>query len=331
MLAGEARPAVPAWTLAELDTARELVYASMGPTPQLRWPLLGERCDAEVWVKHENHTPIGAFKLRGGVVYMDHLRRELPAAGGVLTATRGNHGQSVAFAAREAGLPAVVVVPIGNSSEKNAAMRVLGAELIEHGHDFQAAYEFATGEAARRGLHLVPSFHPLLSLGIASYGLELFRAVEDIDTVYVPIGQGSGICALLGARNALGVPTRVVGVVTENAAAYALSFASGEPRSTESADTIADGLACRVAVPEAVELINRGAERIVTVSEGEIRAAMRHYFTDTHNVAEGAGAAPLAALLKERDEMAGKRVALVLSGGNVDRPVFADVLAEDDG
>ena len=331
MIAGEARAAVPAWTIAELEAARELVYASMDPTPQLRWPLLGRRCGADVWVKHENHTPIGAFKLRGGVVYMDRLRREQPEVAGVLTATRGNHGQSVAFAAREAGLRAVVVVPRGNSIEKNDAMRALGAELIEHGRDFQESYEFAAEEASNRGLHMLPSFHPLLSLGIASCGLELLQAVVGIDTVYVPIGQGSGICAMLSARNALGLSTRVVGVVTENAAAYALSFAAGEPRSTDSADTIADGLACRVAVPEAVAFINREAERVVTVSEAEIRSAMRHYFTDTHNIAEGAGAAPLAALLTERDRMAGKRVALVLSGGNVDRPVFADVLAEDAG
>ncbi len=330
-LISEPRPAIPAWSLDELETARDLVYANMGPTPQLRWPLLGERCGAEVWVKHENHTSIGAFKLRGGLVYMNHLRREQPDVAGVLTATRGNHGQSVALAAREAGFSAVVVVPHGNSVEKNAAMRALGAELIEHGRDFQESYEFAGEEAARRGLHMVPSFHPLLSLGIASCGLELLRAVPEIDAVYVPIGQGSGICAMLSARDALGLPTRIVGVVAENAAAYALSFSAGEPRSTESADTIADGLACRATVPEAVAFINKGAERVVTVSEGQIRAAMCHYFTDTHNVAEGAGAAPLAALLKERDAMTGKRVALVLSGGNVDRPVFADVLAEDAG
>ena len=327
----ESPVAVPSWSLAELVTARELVYAHMDPTPQLRWPLLGERCGAEVWVKHENHTPIGAFKLRGGVVYIDHLRRKQPGVTGVLTATRGNHGQSVAFAARSAGLTAVIVVPRGNSTEKNAAMRALGAELIEHGRDFQEALEFAAGEASRRHLHLVPSFHPDLSSGIASYGLELFEAVAEIDTVYVPIGQGSGICALLSARNALGVGTKVVGVVAENAAAYAQSFAAGEPCSTDSADTIADGLACRVAVPEAVAFINENTERVVTVSEAGIRAAMRHYFTDTHNVAEGAGAAPLAALLEERDAMTGKRVALVLSGGNVDRSVFADVLAEDAG
>jgi len=329
MLVGERRPAVPTWSLEELEAARDLVYRSMNPTPQLRWPLLGERCGTEVWVKHENHTPIGAFKLRGGIVYTHHLRRERPEVTGVLTATRGNHGQSVAFAACAAGLDAVVVVPRGNSIEKNAAMRALGAELIEHGNDFQESYEFAAGEASRRDLHMVTSFHPLLSLGIASGGLELFEAVSEIDTVYVPIGQGSGITAMLSARKALGLKTRVVGVVAENAAAYAHSFAAGEPRSTDTADTIADGLACRATVPEAVEFINREAERVVTVSEAEIRAAMRHYFTDTHNVAEGAGAAPLAALLKERDAMAGKRVALVLSGGNVDRPVFADVLAED--
>jgi len=217
-------------------------------------------------------------------------------------------------------------VPQGNSAEKNAAMRALGAELIEHGHDFQAAYEFAMALAAERGLHPLRSFHPWLVGGVASYGLELFRAVPDLDTVYVPIGLGSGICATIAARDALGLKTRIVGVVAENAAAYALSFAKRAPVSTNSADTMADGLACRVPEPGALAVILHGAERIITVSEDEIKAAMHHYFTDTHNVAEGAGAAALAALLKEKEKMAGKRVALVLSGGNVDRGVYAQVL-----
>ncbi|MEE8279602.1 MAG: threonine dehydratase [Alphaproteobacteria bacterium] len=314
--------------LAALEDAVELVHAVIQPTAQICWPLLSERCDAEVWVKHENHTPIGAFKVRGGLLYTDHLTKSEPGVTGVIAATRGNHGQSVAFAAWRMGLEAVIVVPHGNSVEKNAAMRALGAELVEHGHDFQAALEYARGLAEERGLHMFPSFHPLLVRGVASYALEFFHAVPELDTVYVPIGMGSGISGVIAARDALGLKTKVTGVVSGNAPTYALSFAQGEPVSTNSADTMADGLACRVPVKEAVETINHGAERVVTVSDDEIRAAMRHYFTDTHNVAEGAGAAPLAALLKERDKIAGRRVGLVLSGGNVDREVYRAVLAE---
>jgi threonine dehydratase len=280
-----------------------------------------------VWVKHENHTPIGAFKVRGGLVYLDRLRRKEPMVPGVISATRGNHGQSLAFAARRLGLTATLVVPHGNSPEKNAAMRALGAELVEHGKDFDEAYAHTRRLVGERSLHMIPAFHPWLVLGVASYALELFGAVSDLDTVYVPIGQGSGICGTMAARDALGLRTKVVGVVAQNAAAYALSFQRGEPVSTDSAVTIADGVACRIPDPQAFELIRKGVERIVTVTEAEIRAAMRHYFTDTHNVAEGAGAAPLAALLKERDRIQGKKVGLILSGGNVDREVYLDVLA----
>jgi threonine dehydratase len=315
-------------SLAQLEAAAALVHSVMPPTPQYCWPLLCQRAGAETWVKHENQTPVGAFKLRGGLNYMRMLKRAQPAVAGVIAATRGNHGQSVAFAAQRAGLAAVIVVPHGNSIEKNAAMRALGAELIEHGHDFQAAYEHAMGLAAERKLHPLRSFHPWLVEGVGSYALELFRAVPDLDAVYVPIGLGSGICGTIAARDALGLQTKVVGVVAENAAAYALSFAKKAPVSTNSADTIADGMACRVPDPDALEFIFKGAQRVVTVSEDEIKAAMRHYFTDTHNVAEGAGAGPLAALLQERQRMAGKRVALILSGGNIDRPLYAGVLNE---
>jgi threonine dehydratase len=316
-------------TLAELEAAAALVHAVMPPTPQYCWPLLCRRAGTEIWVKHENHTPMGAFKVRGGLVYMRELKREQPDVAGVIAATRGNHGQSVAFAAGRAGLAAVIVVPHGNSVEKNAAMRALGVELIEHGHDFQAAYEYAMGLAAARKLHALRSFHPWLVAGVGSYALELFRAVRDIDTVYVPVGLGSGICGTMAARDTLGLKTKVVGVVAENAAAYALSFAKKAAVSTNSADTIADGMACRVPDPDALAFIFKGAERIVTVSEDEIKAAMRHYFTDTHNVAEGAGAGPLAALLRERSRMAGKRVAVILSGGNIDRPLYTGVLNGD--
>jgi len=315
-------------TLAQLDAASDLVHAVMPPTPQIAWPLLAARCGAEVWVKHENHTPIGAFKIRGGLTYMADLRKSEPGIEGVISATRGNHGQSVALAAKRHGFAATIVVPHGNSREKNAAMRALGAELVEHGSDFQAAAEHAAELAERRHLHFVRSFDRRLVAGVASYALELLRGVAEIDTVYVPIGLGSGICGMIAARNALGLTTRIVGVVAAGAPSYALSFAAGKPISTNAADTIADGLACRVPAPLAVETILKGAERIVTVEESEIRAAMRHLFTDTHNLAEGAGAATLAALLKEKEAMAGKRIAIVLSGGNIDRALYTEVLSE---
>jgi threonine dehydratase len=315
--------------LSEIEEAAALVHRHVPPTPQHRWPLLAERTGCEVWVKHENHTPIGAFKLRGGITYLSDLRRRRPEVPGVITATRGNHGQSIASAAALLGLRATVVVPEGNSVEKNAAMKAQGAELVVHGHDFQAALEYTRERAAAEGLVMVESFEPGLILGVASYGLELFGALAGLDTVYVPIGLGSGICGTMAARDALGVTTKVVGVVAENAAAYALSYARGKPVSTNAADTLADGMACRVPVAEAVALINAGAERIVTVSELEIKAAVRAYYTDTHNIAEGAGAAPLAALIKEKHKMAGKKVALVLSGGNIDKALYREILAED--
>jgi threonine dehydratase len=315
-------------SLAQLEAAADLVHAVMPPTPQFCWPLLAARVGVEVWVKHENHTPIGAFKVRGGLVYMADLRRNEPAVEGVISATRGNHGQSVALAAGRHGLTATIVVPHGNSREKNAAMRALGAELVEHGSDFQAAAEHAAALAERRRLHFVRSFDERLVAGVASYALELLRGVADLDTVYVPIGLGSGICGMIAARDALGLRTRIVGVVAAGAPSYALSFAAGKPVSTNSADTMADGLACRVPAPQAIEIILKGAERVVTVEDSEIRAAMRHLYTDTHNVAEGAGAATLAGLLQEKDKMAGKRVAIVLSGGNIDRALYAEVLSE---
>ena len=316
-------------SLAELESAADLVHEVMTPTPAHCWPLLSARAGAEVWVKHENHTPLGAFKVRGGLVYMTDLKRREPKLRGVVAATRGNHGQSVAFACRRVGFPAVIVVPQGNSREKNAAMRAQGAKLIEHGHDFQAAYEYARDLARERELHPMPSFDHRLAAGVASYALELFRAVPDIDTVYVPIGLGSGICGTMAARDALGLKTKVVGVVATNAPAYALSFAARKPVSTNSADTIADGVACRVPDADALELILKGADRIVGVSEAEIRAAMRHLFTDTHNLAEGAGAAALAGLLQEKSRMAGKRIAVIQSGGNIDRELYTSVLSEE--
>jgi len=313
-----------------LETAAAFVHKMVPPTPQYCWPLLSRRVGAELWVKHENHTPIGAFKIRGGLVYLDELRRADPAVRGVVTATTGNHGQSIAVAATRLGIEATIVAPHGNSVEKNRAMAAFGAHLVEAGHDFQAAYEYAVDLAERERLHLIQSYHALLVRGVASYGLELFRAVADLDVVYVPIGLGSGISGVIAAREALGVRANIVGVVAERAPTYALSFSAGKPVSTNSADTMAGGLAVRVPDPEALDIVRRGAARIVTVSEAEIRRAMRILFMDTHNVAEGAGAASLAAALKERDRLAGKRVAVIQSGGNIDRALFAEVLAEDD-
>jgi threonine dehydratase len=312
--------------LTEIEAAAAQVHAVMAATPQHRWPLLSARAGCDVWVKHENHTPTGAFKVRGGIVYLAALRDRMPAVRGVVTATRGNHGQSVAYGAARHGLSATIVVPQGNSPEKNAAMRALGAELVVHGRDFQDALEHARGLAADRGLHLVGSFDETLVTGVASYALELFRAVPDLDEVYVPIGMGSGICGVIAVRDALGLKTRVVGVVSEVLPAYRLSFEQRKPVSTPPADTIADGMACRTPDPDAVARIAAGADRVIAVSEAAIRAAMRHYFTDTHNVMEGAAAAPLAALLSERERMRGRRVALIATGGNVDADVFAGVL-----
>ena len=280
-------------TLTQLNAAAEIVHSVVPPTPQYCWPLLSQRVGAELWVKHENHTQTGAFKIRGGVVYLDDLRRSQPGIAGVISATTGNHGQSIACAATRLGLKATIVVPHGNSPEKNRAMAGFGATLVEHGHDFQAAYEHAMAMAERDNLHPVRSFHPLLVRGVASYGLELFRAVPDLDTIYVPIGLGSGICGVIAAREALGLKTEIVGVVAANAPTYALSFAAGKPVASNSADTFAGGLAVRVPDAAALDIICRHVARIVTVTEAEMRAAMRIIFSDTHNLAEGRWRRPL--------------------------------------
>jgi threonine dehydratase len=313
-----------------IESALALVREVMPPTPQQRWPLLDARTGAQVWVKHENHTPVGAFKVRGGLVYLDALRRREPSVRSVMSATRGNHGQSIAFAAARHGLAATIVVPRGNSVEKNAAMRALGAELIEQGEDFQAAREFAAQVAAERGAHMVPSFHADLVRGVASYWVEFFAsfaASEAPEVVFVPIGLGSGICACAAARSHAGVRTRIVGVVSAHAPAYRLSFEAGRAIEAPVSTFLADGMACRVPEPQALEIMLREVDEIVAVSDDEVAAAMRALFADTHNVAEGAGAAALAALLQQRERWAGRRVGLSLSGGNVDSRQFARVLA----
>ena len=316
------------YSLSALEAAAERVYSHMLPTPQYAWPLLQQHIGAEVFVKHENHTPIGCFKVRGGLNFMTILRGTQPCVKSVITATRGNHGQSLALAASRLGLKCSVVAPEGNNPEKNMAMEAFGANLIVHGRDFQEAYEQSGLLAVTEGAFAVGPFHPWLVQGVASYGLELMRAVEDLDTIFVPIGMGSGACSLIAARDALGLKTKIVGVVAEKAPAYALSFQACEPVSTDTADTMADGLACRVPNDQAFEMIMQGAANVLTVSDDEIKNAMRLYYTHTHNLAEGAGAAALAALIKNRDAYQGKRVAVVLTGGNVDKATFQQVLAE---
>jgi len=310
----------------DLKAASALVYTRMQPTPQIMWPQLGHRLGCEVWVKHENHAPTGAFKVRGGITYIDWVRRTQPEMRGICTATRGNHGQSQARAATAAGLIAKIYAPHGNSVEKNAAMRAYGAELIEFGEDFDVAKEEAFRVAAAEGLAVVPPFHRELVRGVATYGFELFNSVPDLDAVYVPIGCGSGICGTILARDALGLKTRIVGVVSTEAQTAKLSFEAGRLVETNAARTFADGMAVRVPVQEALDIYGRGAERIVAVSEAEVAAAIRVYFTDIHNLAEGAGAAPLAALMQEREVMAGRKVGVILSGGNIDTGWFRTVL-----
>jgi len=308
--------------LKQLEHAHTVVGAAMPPTPAYAWPLLAQRLGTDVIVKHENHSPIGAFKVRGGLVYVERLKRERPGTAGIISATRGNHGQSLAFAARRYGVPATIYVPLGNSVEKNQSMRALGANLVEHGEDFQSAREEAERRAARDGLEPVPSFHSDLVMGVATYALELLRAAPDLEVLYVPIGQGSGICGCILARDLLGLTTEIVGVQSTEAPSYALSFAAGTVVRTNSSNTLADGMATRVPDADALAIIRGGASRIVQVTDDEVAHAVRAYWTDTHNLAEGAGAAALAAALQEKAKLRGKRVGLVLSGGNIDFDLF---------
>ena len=312
------------FTLDELEAASAQVHAVFAPTPAYAWPLLAARTGAQVWVKHENLTPTGAFKVRGGLVHVERVAREGLAPDGLISATRGNHGQSLAFAGRRFGVPVTIVVPRGNSPEKNAAMRALGARLIEHGADFDAARVEAMRLAGEDGLSFAPSFHRDLVLGVATWALELFRAAPPLDALYVPIGLGSSICGAIRVRDLLGLETEIIGVQSAGAPAYARSLAAGHPVEIDRAETFADGLAVRIPDPAAFAIIRAGVARIVTVNDDEIAAAIRAYWTDSHQLAEGAGAAPLAALVQERETMAGKRVGLPLSGGNIDLALFRD-------
>ena len=315
------------FTLAELEAVVPVVRAAIPPTPQFAWPLLRQRTGVDVVVKHENHTPTGAFKVRGGIVYVDRLRRERPHVKGVITATRGNHGQSLAFACGRAGIACTVVVPIGNSTEKNAAMKAFGAELIEHGRDFDEARERAAEIASERGYEYGASFDKDLVLGVATYAHELFRAEPELDAVFVPIGLGSGICGVIGARDALGCKAQVFGVVSDRANTYKLSLDAGRLVPTNSADTFADGMAVRIPDAQAFAIMQAGMAGLIEVTDDEIAEAIRALYTDTHTLAEGAGAAAFAALMRERARLAGKRAAVIVSGQNIDRPWMATVLA----
>jgi threonine dehydratase len=315
--------------LKQLEQAHTVVGAAMRPTPAIAWPLLSERLGATAIVKHENHTPTGAFKVRGGLVYVDRLNRERPGTAGLISATTGNHGQSIAYAASRSRVPVTIYVPHGNSVEKNGAMRAFGANLVEYGNDFQSAREEASRRAQLDGLEFVTSYHSDLVLGVATYALELLQQFKDIDVLYVPIGQGSGICGCIMARDLLGLKTEIVGVQSTEAPSFALSFAAGTVVRTNSSNTRADGMATRVPDAEAVAMICKGASRIVQVTDDEIAAAIRAYWTDTHNLAEGAGAAPFAAAMQEKAKIRGKRVGLILTGGNIDFDLFRKWVATD--
>lgn len=318
---------MPLPTLAQIREAQAVVYRHMQPTPQYSWPLVNQRLGIEAWIKHENHTPVGAFKLRGALVYMDWIKQSQPEVKGVVAATRGNHGQGVGMAARLAGLRAVIVVPHGNSREKNRAMLAQGVELIEEGQDFQESLEFARRLAVERDYAMVDSFHERLVMGTATYAIELFEAAPLLDTVYVPIGLGSSICGVSAARNALGLETEIVGVVSSQSPSYSLSFKQRKLVESPSLTAIADGLACRTPNASAMEAIWGSVSRIIEVTDAEIADGMRALYEDTHNLAEGAGAAAFAAAMKEKHLLAGKQIGIILTGGNIDRQAYAEVLA----
>ena len=262
------------------------------------------------------------------MVYIDELLRAEPQTPGVIAASTGNHGQSIAWNARRRGLRPVIVVPKGNNPDKNAAMRALGAELVEHGREFQEALDHSRDLAKREGLHAVPSFHPWLVRGVATYALEFFRQAPPVDVVYVPIGLGSGFCGMAAARQALGLSTRLIGVVSERAPAYALSFRERLLITEPSTTRVAEGVACSTPNASALEWILQHADDVITVSDDDALSAMRGLLQATHNLAEGAGALAFAAIRKQRDHLQGQRVGCVLSGGNASLTMVAEALGQ---
>lgn len=313
-------------TYKEIVDASKIIYKYMQPTPQYVWPLLSKRTGCEIWIKHENHAPTGAFKVRGGIIYMDELAKKNLGLKGIIAATKGNHGQSLAFAASRKKIKTIIVVPKGNSKEKNAAMEALGAKLIEHGEDFQQALEYAEQLSKEDDLHFIPSFDPILIKGVSTYSMELLTAAKNLDTVYVPIGLGSGICGMIAAREAMNLDTKIVGVVSKHAPAYALSFEKRAITKQPALTKLADGMACSTPVEQSLELIWKHVDRIIQVSDKEVANAMNIIFSDTHNIAEGSGATGLAALLQENEKMAGKKVGVIITGQNVDKDIYKEVL-----
>jgi threonine dehydratase len=312
-------------SLARVEAAQKVVYEHMRPTPLIHYPLLSQEMGLQAYIKHENHTPIGAFKIRGGLTLMAHLARQ--GVPGVITATRGNHGQSVTMAARLHGIPATIVVPVGNNPEKNDLMRAQGAELIEHGHDFDEALALVEQLQHERGLYYVhPANEPLLVCGVGTYWLEVYQELSDPDVALVPIGGGSGVCAAITVLKALRPSVRIIGVQAEKAPAVYQSWKSGHLCTTDSADTFADGLATRIAFEMPFGIMQQGLDDLVLVSEEEMRQAIVRLLRTTHNLAEGAGAAPVAAAWKLRQALQGQKVVMVLTGGNIDLATLRWVL-----
>jgi threonine dehydratase len=312
-------------TFADICFARQRVYRALRRTPLLRHPLLAQETGLDIVVKHENHNPTGAFKVRGGINLVGSLSPE--ERRGVITATTGNHGQSIALASGREGVPCTIVVPRGNNPEKNAAMRALGAELIEFGRDFDEARERVEQLQHERGLRYVHSANePLLIAGVGTYALEIFEDEPDVDVILVPIGGGSGACGCAIVRTAIGSRAIVIGVQAARADAFARSW-RGETRVVgEKADTFAEGMATRVTFDLTFDILKRGLDDIVTLTEEELAEGVRLALRTTHNLAEGAGAASLIAAVKLRGQLAGKRVVCVMSGGNIDRATLYRVI-----
>ena len=312
-------------TLKDAYAARPRVYRVVKPTPLMRHALLSAETGLDLYVKHENHNPTGAFKIRGGLNLIASLSAE--ERRGVITASTGNHGQSIAYASQREGVPCTIVVPRGNNPEKNAAMRALGAEVIEFGRDFDEAREKVEQMQHERGLRYVHSANePLLIAGVATYALEIFDDLPDVDVVLVPIGGGSGACGCSIVRTGIGSRAKVIGVQAAGADAFARSWRTHTRVVGDKADTFAEGMATRVTFDLPFGILQRELDDVVTLGEDELAEGVRLALRATHNLAEGAGGSALAAALKLRDRLAGRKVVCVMSGGNIDRATLRRVL-----
>jgi threonine dehydratase len=317
--------ALTAPTLKDIFASRERVYRVLKPTPLIRHPLLAEETSLDVYVKHENHNPTGAFKVRGGLNLIGSLSPE--ERRGVITATTGNHGQSIALACQREGVPCTIVTPLGNNPEKNAAMRAYGAEVIEFGRDFDEARERVEQMQAELGLRYVHSANePLLIAGVGTYALEVFEDLPDVGVILVPIGGGSGACGCSIVRSGTGSRAKVIGVQAERADAFTRSWREGKRIVGARADTFAEGMATRVTFDLPFSILQKELDDVITLDEGELAEGVRLALRTTHNLAEGAGAASLMAAAKLRSQLAGRKVVCVMSGGNIDRSTLAQIL-----